>query len=156
MAKKKVRLLVIHGPNLNLIGTWGQNIYGGKTLAEIDRSLIDHAKSLDIHAETFQSNSEGEIIDCIQGNSGSFDGIIVNPAGLMHTSYSLRTTISSLAIPTIEVHLSNIHARNDIPLKSVIADVCVGQISGLGHMSYLLAITGLADIIRRNIAPNST
>jgi len=133
------KILVIHGPNLNLLGTRETEIYGTETLQEINSQLMEMAKEANIEIEVFQSNHEGEIVDKINNAKGDADFIIINPAAFTHYSIAIRDSIASVNIPTIEVHLSNIYAREDFRQKSVIAPVVQGQICGLGANSYYLA-----------------
>jgi len=134
------KVLVINGPNLNLLGTREKNIYGERTLADIENMLKEEADKLRMEVEFFQSNHEGDIIDKIHDARGKFDYIIINPGAYTHYSIAIRDAVKAVEIPTIEVHLSNIHSREEFRQKSVIAPVCVGQISGLGSTGYLLAL----------------
>jgi len=130
---------VIHGPNLNLLGQRDPNQYGTLTLEEINEKIQAFAKSKNIKVDILQSNHEGEIIDAIQ-KSGGLTGIILNPGGFTHSSVAIRDAIEAVDVSVIEVHLSNIHGRESFRQKSLIAPVCQGQISGLGHQGYVLAI----------------
>lgn len=134
-----MKVLVIHGPNLNMLGKRETDIYGNKTLDEINNEIINRANELKIDVEVKQSNHEGEIIDQLQV-TGEYDAIIINPGALTHYSIAVRDAIASIKIPVIEVHLSNIHAREEFRAKSVTASVVAGQISGFGIGSYLLAL----------------
>lgn len=135
----KVR--VINGPNLNMLGIREPEIYGKQTLEDIEKRLRNEAAGYDISLDFFQSNHEGALIDSIQEAFYSgFDGIIINAGALTHYSYAVRDAISSVKLPCIEVHMSNIHAREEFRSKSVIAPVCIGQISGLGVDSYSAAL----------------
>ena len=133
------KILVIHGPNLNLLGKRNPSIYGLMTLQALNRRIAQKAKRNRIKVTIIQSNSEGEIIDVIQ-HADSFDGMIINPAGYTHTSIAIRDAIEAIGISAIEVHISNIYARESFRHNSVIAPVCIGQISGFEEQSYLLAI----------------
>jgi len=134
------RVLIINGPNLNLLGTREKSIYGEKSLSDIESMMKEEADKLGIEVEFFQSNHEGGIIDKIHDARGNFDYIIINPGAYTHYSIAIRDAIKAVEIPSIEVHLSNIHNREEFRQKSVIAPVCVGQISGLGSAGYLLAL----------------
>jgi 3-dehydroquinate dehydratase-2 len=140
------KVLVIHGPNLNLLGRREVEVYGSLTLDEINSKIEAEAGACGIEAEYYQSNHEGEIVDKIQGAVGKFDCIIINPAAYTHYSIAIRDAIAAVRIPTIEVHLSNIHGREEFRHKSVIAPVAVGQIAGFGAQGYLLAIRAAAAI----------
>jgi 3-dehydroquinate dehydratase-2 len=135
-----MKILLIHGPNLNMLGKRDTALYGDKTLAEIDSLVKKRAQELGIEVMTLQSNSEGALIDFIQAESAKADGIIVNPGALTHYGYSLREALVDSAVPVIEVHLSNIYAREEWRHKSVIAPIATGQISGLGWRGYIAAL----------------
>lgn len=141
-----MKILVIHGPNLNLLGTREPRIYGIQTLDDINKSIKALAKKLSLEITIYQSNHEGEIVDLIQ-NSKGYSAIIINPAAYTHTSIAIRDVIAAVKIPTIEVHLSNIYSREDFRQKSLISPVTVGQIFGFGAESYLLAVRAAAHII---------
>jgi len=145
-----MKILVINGPNLNLLGKREPEIYGAETLEGINRSLQGAATALNASLEFFQSNSEGELVDAIQGAAGLFDGIIINPAAYTHTSIALRDAIAAVALPTVEVHLSNIYSREEFRHNSFIAPVAIGQIAGFGSAGYKLALEGLAGYLRRS------
>lgn len=142
-------VLVLHGPNLNLLGTREPDIYGSETLAEVDARLRHFGSDIGLHIETFQSNHEGVLIDRIQqAKSAGFSALVINPGGYTHTSIALRDAIAGVGLPTIEVHLSNIHAREKFRQHSYIAPVAIGQICGLGTIGYELAIRGLLARIK--------
>lgn len=137
---RRRRVLVLHGPNLNLLGTRDPSIYGRDTLADIDAALHDRARAAGAEVSCRQSNLEGELVDAIQSATGRFDGIVINPGGYSHTSVAIRDALDACGVPAVEVHLSNIHAREPFRHTSVTAQKCVGQISGLGKNSYLLGL----------------
>ena len=140
-------VLVIHGPNLNLLGTREPEIYGRTTLAEIDRQIVELGRELGIEVETFQSNSEGEIVDRIQNARARIDVLIINPAAYTHTSVAIRDVIGAVEVPAIEVHLSNVHKREVFRHHSTIADIVEGRIMGFGADSYLLALRAASRLI---------
>lgn len=139
-----MKILVIHGPNLNVLGSRQTAIYGDKTLDEIDSLLQKRARELGVELETFQSNHEGALIDFIQEKSPEAAGIIINPAALTRYGLSLRDALADTSLPIIEVHLSNIHAREEFRQQSVIAPIARGQISGLGWRGYIAALELIA------------
>jgi 3-dehydroquinate dehydratase-2 len=145
---KPIRILVLHGPNLNLLGRREPHIYGTTTLAEIDARLRAEAALAGVELVTFQSNSEGELIDFLHREAETADGIIINPGALTHYSLALRDAIAAVDRPTVEVHLSNIHAREEWRRRSVIAPVALGQITGFGWRGYLAALRLLVEILR--------
>jgi 3-dehydroquinate dehydratase-2 len=138
-----VRILVLHGPNLNLTGEREPEVYGRVTLAEIDARLREVAAEAGAELESFQSNHEGALIDRIHAARRSCDGIVINPGGLTHTSVSLRDALVAAGRPFVEVHLSNIHAREPFRRTSLVAEVALGQISGLGPQGYEFALRAL-------------
>jgi 3-dehydroquinate dehydratase-2 len=135
-----MKILVINGPNLNILGKRDREIYGETTWAEIDSLLKEQGKELNVEVVTFQSNSEGCLIDFIQQQVDSTDGIIINPAALTHYSYALSDALADIQLPIIEVHLSNIYAREEWRAQSVTAPAVTGQISGLGWRGYVAAL----------------
>jgi len=139
-----MKILVIHGPNLNMLGSRQTAIYGDKTLDEIDSLLQKRARELGVELETFQSNHEGALIDFIQEKSPEAAGIIINPAALTRYGLSLRDALADTSLPIIEVHLSNIHAREEFRQQSMIAPIARGQISGLGWRGYIAALEIIA------------
>ena len=140
-----LRIRVLHGPNLNLLGTREQSIYGTLSLDALDSAITKLAKELAVTVDLRQSNSEGELVTWIQEARTAYDGIIINPAAYTHTSIAIRDAIAAVGLPTVEVHLSNIHQREEFRHRSYIAGVAIGQISGLGPTGYLLALRGLHD-----------
>ena len=135
-----MRVLVVNGPNLNLLGQRDRDVYGSMTLADIEEMMRHSARELGADVEFFQSNSEGSIIDLIQSRSPSVNGIIINPGALTHYGLSLREALADTGLPVVEVHISNIYARERWRHRSVVAPVAVGQISGLGWRGYLAAL----------------
>jgi 3-dehydroquinate dehydratase-2 len=142
-----MKITVIQGPNLNMLGLREQNIYGPMKLEDIHAQMENYAKQSSVDIEFFQSNLEGEIVDKIQECLGDSHGIIINPAAYTHTSIAIRDAIKAVQIPTIEVHISNIYAREEFRHKSLIAPVCAGQISGFGPFSYHLAMVSMVQIL---------
>ena len=135
-----MKILVIHGPNLNVLGSRQVSLYGDKTLAEINSLLDKAAYELGVELETFQSNHEGALVDFIQEKSSEATGILINPGALTHYGLSLRDALADTSLPVIEVHLSNIYAREEFRQQSVIAPISRGQISGLGWRGYIAAL----------------
>jgi 3-dehydroquinate dehydratase-2 len=148
MTEKTLHILVVHGPNLNLLGQREPGIYGATTLVEIDERLQAHAAARGAALRIVHSNHEGALIDAIHEAFLQEDGILINPAGYTHTSVALRDAIAAVGLPAVEVHLSNVHAREAFRHTSLTAPVCVGQISGFGWRSYLLGLEALIDYIQ--------
>ena len=140
-----MKILILHGPNLNLLGRREPEIYGLMTLDDINNKLIEMGKEAGAQVTCLQSNHEGALIDALQDARTWADGVVFNPGGYTHTSVALRDAISAIGIPVIEVHLSNVSAREEFRHKSLISAVCKGTISGLGWQSYLLALKALMD-----------
>ena len=139
-----MNVLVLHGPNLNLLGEREPEVYGTMTLAELDAAIADHATTRGITLRSHQSNSEGELVDLIQGARGWADAIVINPGGYSHTSVALRDAIAGAQIPAIEVHLSNPSAREWFRQTDLIAGACIGVIAGFGWRGYVMALEALA------------
>jgi 3-dehydroquinate dehydratase-2 len=142
-----MHILIVHGPNLNLLGTRDPAVYGTTTLAEIDAELVRRAAARGATVTSVQSNLEGELVDAIQRARGTADAIVINPGGYTHTSVAIRDAIEAVALPTIEVHLSNIHAREPFRHTSITAARCVGQICGFGAQSYYLGLDAALTIV---------
>ena len=140
-----MNLLLVNGPNLNLVGKREPSIYGAQTLEDIQAELMTLASELDVRLKFFQSNSEGEMIDCIQNSVGSIDGILINAGAYTHTSIALRDALLGVAIPYVEVHLSNIYSREEFRHKSFLSDKALGLVCGFGANSYQLALKGLVS-----------
>ncbi|MBN1872172.1 MAG: type II 3-dehydroquinate dehydratase [Candidatus Omnitrophica bacterium] len=141
-----LNILVVHGPNLNLLGKREKNIYGTTNLSTINSKIEKKAKSLKISVELFQSNHEGEIVDVIGKSEKRFNAIIINPAAYTHTSVAIRDAVSAISIPVIEVHLTNIYSREEFRQKSLISPVAIGAICGFGANSYILALEAAVDL----------
>ncbi len=144
-----ISILVLHGPNLNMLGVREQEMYGDQTLQSINAQLMELAKAEGVTLEAKHSNSEGELVSWIQEARGRFDAIVINPAAYTHTSVALRDAILSVTLPTVEVHLSNIHQREEFRQRSYLAGVAIGQISGFGALSYELGVRAAIDHVRR-------
>jgi 3-dehydroquinate dehydratase-2 len=142
------KILVIHGPNLNLLGTREVNVYGNITIDDIDRELRGIAKAEGVTIEIKQSNHEGEIVDLIGAAKDAFDAILINPAAYTHTSVAIRDALSATALPAVEVHLTNIYAREEFRHTSLVAPVAIGQVSGFGMDSYVLGLRAAASLLK--------
>jgi 3-dehydroquinate dehydratase-2 len=145
-----MKILFLNGPNLNLLGQREPEVYGRMTLADIEATVRKRAAKLRAEIDFRQSNLEGEMVSWIQSAKGVFDVIVLNAAAYTHTSIALRDAIAAVGVPTIEIHLSNVHAREEFRQKSVIAPVCIGQISGFGPNSYILGLDASINVIERN------
>jgi len=144
-----MKILLLNGPNLNLLGTREPEKYGKTTLTDIEKNITDKGKILGVEIETFQSNHEGEIVDKIQSLKEGYDGLIINAGGYTHTSVAIRDAISSVGIPTVEVHMTNIHAREDFRHTSLISGVTIGQVIGFKEKSYEYALNGLIEYLNK-------
>ena len=144
-----MNLLLINGPNLNLLGRREPSIYGSQSLEDVQKELLIFASQLDSKLQFFQSNSEGEMIDCIQKSVGLIDGILINAGAYTHTSIALRDALLGVATPYVEVHLSNIYAREEFRHKSFLSDKAVGLVCGFGPISYQLALQGIVSYLKR-------
>ncbi len=145
-----MKILFLNGPNLNLLGQREPEVYGRETLADIEAAVRERAKQLKAKVDFRQSNVEGELVDWIQQAKGNFDVIVLNAAAYTHTSIALRDAIAAVGLPTIEIHLSNVHAREKFRQKSLIAPVCCGQIIGFGSKSYILAVEASVHVNENN------
>jgi 3-dehydroquinate dehydratase-2 len=144
-----MKILVLHGPNLNLLGKREIDKYGSKTLDDINKELCQLASQLGVDLELFQSNSESELVNKIQNALDAFNGILINPAAYTHTSVAIRDAVLAVNIPCVEVHLSNIYSREEFRHHSFIAPVCIGQVSGFQEESYKLGLSALVSYLRK-------
>lgn len=142
-----MKILILHGPNLNLLGTREPEVYGSMTLDDIDKKMIELGKELGAEIKCLQSNHEGALIDALHDARTWANGVVFNPGGYTHTSVALRDAISAIVIPVVEVHLSNVYAREEFRHTSLVSAVCKGKVSGFGWRSYELGLRGLIDII---------
>ncbi len=149
-----MKILIINGVNMNMLGIREPEKYGTTTLKDLEKDLYAYSFELGIDIETYQSNHEGEIVEKIQSAYENFDGIVINPAAYTHTSVAIRDAISAVDIPTVEIHMTNIQAREDFRQKSLIAPVCVAQICGFGTESYKLGLKGLVELLKDNKSEN--
>ncbi len=143
-----IRILILHGPNLNMLGAREEGLYGRQTLDDINGMLVSWAKDNQVQLEAKQSNREGDLVTWIQEARGQCDAIVINPAAYTHTSIALRDAVLSAEVPTVEVHLSNIHPREEFRHQSFLAGVALGQISGFGPTSYLLGVQAALDHVQ--------
>ncbi len=146
-----MKILIINGVNMNMLGIREPEKYGSVTLKDLEKDLYSFSFELGVDIETFQSNFEGEIVEKIHSAYENFDGIVINPAAYTHTSVAIRDAISAVNIPTVEIHMTNIQAREDFRQKSLIAPVCIAQISGFGIDSYKLGLRGIVEYLRTDI-----
>lgn len=144
-----MKILFLNGPNLNLLGSREPDKYGTLTLADIQKEVISEAEKIGVEIDFYQSNIEGELVDKIQSAKGVFDGIVINPAAYTHTSVAIRDAVLATQIPTIEIHISNVHAREEFRKHSMIAPVCLGQITGFQSNSYKLGLIAMVDYLQK-------
>ena len=140
-----MKILLINGANLNMLGVREPDKYGAKTLSDIEKDVINKGKELGVEVETFQSNIEGEIVEAIQQARGKYDGLLINAGGYTHTSVVIRDAISAVSIPAVEIHMTNIHSREEFRHTSLLSGVCVGIVAGFGDKSYILGLEGLVN-----------
>ena len=144
-----MKILLINGANLNMLGQREPEKYGHTTLSDIEKSVIEKGNSLGAEVDVWQSNHEGDIVDKIQSAKGIYDGILINAGGYTHTSVVIRDAISAVQIPTVEIHMTNIHAREEFRHNSLLSAVCIAQVVGFKELSYTLAVEGLINYLKR-------
>lgn len=144
-----MKILLINGANLNMLGTREPEKYGNKTLKDIESEVIEYGKTLEAEVDVWQSNHEGEIVEKIQSAKGSYDGILINAGGYTHTSVVIRDAVAAVNIPTVEIHMTNIHSREEFRHTSLLTGVCIGIVAGFGEKSYFLALEGLASYLNK-------
>ncbi len=144
-----MKILLINGANLNMLGSREPEKYGHTTLSDIEKAVIEKGNSLGAEIDVWQSNHEGDIVDKIQSAKGIYDGILINAGGYTHTSVVIRDAISSVQIPTVEIHMTNIHAREEFRHTSLLSAVCIAQVVGFKELSYTLAVEGLVDYLKK-------
>lgn len=149
MSENNIKILILHGPNLNLLGTREPEIYGAQTLEAINQDLSQLARELEVQVDCFQSNSEGELVDKIQQAKSEYQGVVINAAAYTHSSIALRDALIATGLPAVEVHLSNIYQREEFRHHSYLASVVVGQISGFGPQSYHLGLRAIVHQVRK-------
>ncbi len=145
-----MKILLINGANLNLLGSREPEKYGSTTLKDIESAVIQRGNELDAQVDVWQSNHEGDIVDKIQAAKGVYDGILINAGGYTHTSVVIRDAIASVQIPTVEIHMTNIHAREEFRHTSLISGVCIAQVVGFKELSYTLALEGLVNYLKNS------
>ena len=145
-----MKILLINGANLNMLGSREPEKYGSTTLKDIESAVIQRGNELDTQVDVWQSNHEGEIVDKIQSAKGVYDGILINAGGYTHTSVVIRDAIASVQIPTVEIHMTNIHAREDFRRTSLISGLCIAQVVGFKELSYTLALEGLVNYLKNS------
>lgn len=143
-----MKILLINGANLNMLGTREPEKYGSTTLKDIETSVINRGKELGTEVDVWQSNHEGDIVDKIQSAKGNYDGILINAGGYTHTSVVIRDAISAVQLPTVEIHMTNIHAREEFRHTSLLSGVCIAQVVGFKELSYTLALEGLVNYLK--------
>ena len=144
-----MKILLINGANLNMLGQREPEKYGHTTLSDIEKAVIEKGQSLGAEVDVWQSNHEGDIVDKIQSAKGIYDGILINAGGYTHTSVVIRDAISAVQIPTVEIHMTNIHAREEFRHTSLLSAVCIAQVVGFKELSYTLAVEGIVDYLKR-------